>query len=238
MNRAAGRRSTPTRFALAAIVVACIACDTAVAQSRSLRGSIRGLSASVAIGYDRLSLDGPVEVEGRQYFGDDVTLSGGNVDIALSYGFGEYLAVFVEGSGSTVNAGRFDTGGAGHFDVGVRYYLPPEPALTRSYVFIARTGRALVIEDALVEDFGGPGTDAEDLEAVFGGAGLSWGVGLHNFIGPNLALDVRFLRTRGRFSNVKHEMTIDGERLDTDVSIDERARTTRISVGLAWYIRR
>ena len=225
---------------LAALVIAvCLLTQYRAAAQPVVAGSTRGLSGSLYIGYDRLHVDGPVAYGDVTYFDDDVRLSGGGLNVALAFGFGELVAVFAQASGSRINAGRFDEAGLGHFDIGLRLYAPLPTAAVKPYAVVARTGRALVIDDPLVVDFPESGSDAENVEAEFAGGGLSWGVGIHNFLRRDLALNVQLVRTRGDFSRFDQRMSIDGDESEVEAaSIDQRARTTRLNFGLAWFFLR
>jgi hypothetical protein len=225
------------RSALVATV--CLLTQSAAAAQPAGTGSTQGPSGSLSIGYDRLHIDGPVVHGDVTWFEDDVRLSGGGLNLELAFGFGELAAVFVRASGSRTNAERFDEAGLGHFDIGLRVYPPLPAGAIKPYAMVARTGRALIIDDPVVVDFPESGSNAEDVEAEFAGGGLSWGVGFHNFLRRDLALNVQLARTGGDFTRFDQRMSVDGDESEIEAaSINERARTTRLSFGLAWFFLR
>jgi hypothetical protein len=138
--------------------------------------------------------------------------SGAGLTLRLGYGFGDRLAVYAAGTGSSMEDGDYNMG---HFDLGLRYLL--STARLRPYAQGAISGRALVIPFL--------GTD---LEAR--GSGVTFGGGLEYSFGRTAALDVGLDYTVGKYT----EGRVSGEPWEDLGNESFSSNSARFNVGVVW----
>lgn len=150
--------------------------------------------------------------------------SGGGLTLQLGYGFTKNFALFLEGTGSSMQT-EGSSWGLGHFDIGARYHFANPSRSVVPFLEAAFTGRAGVEDDAiLIDDLGNPYTGNLEIS----GTGFTFGGGLLFFLNQSVALNTGLKWTMGEFSTVKFgNVSVDG--LEAD------ATSARLNLGLTWF---
>lgn len=203
-------RPTTTYLSLVLTLGTLLAGATAVqAQESTTRGFNVGLHFSGA------SLD--VEGDGDRH-------NAGGAGLILGYGFNRTIELFLQ-----LDAAEFDVDDAevegkwamGHADLGVRFHFANSLRTWVPYLQAAVGGRAVGVDDAIVE--GTPETDV----GFFGGA-FTLGGGIMFYFNQTLAADLQLAWSNGEFTEVRvNDVTVSG--------LEIEAQSTRFNVGISWW---
>jgi hypothetical protein len=201
-------RSTTTSFSLVLTLGTLLAGAMPVqAQESTTRGFNAGLHISGA------SLD----VEGDRH-------NAGGAGLILGYGFNRIIQLFVQ-----LDAAEFDVDDAevegqwamGHADLGLRFHFANSLRTWVPYLQAALSGRAVGVEDAVVE--GTPETDVG-----FFGSAFTFGGGIMFYFNQTLAADLQLAWSGGEFTEIEvNDVTVSG--------IEIEAQSTRFNVGISWW---
>jgi opacity protein-like surface antigen len=149
----------------------------------------------------------------------------GGGGIHVGYGVNRRLTIFVQADGARFNE---QSGGEvegdwtmGHFDVGVRFNFAN--SLRRWVPFLegAFGYRAVSVSDPVVNN-----NPVNELSIT--GGGLTLGGGVDFYFTESWALDLQLLWTGGEFTT----FTVDNVSVS---GLDFDARSTRLSLGVAWW---
>ncbi|MFN8573091.1 MAG: outer membrane beta-barrel protein [Gemmatimonadaceae bacterium] len=152
---------------------------------------------------------------------DSNTDSGAGAGLTLGYGFNKTWALFVNGSGASLDSDEIGSYTLGQGDVGVRVSFRSGPNQVVPYIVGALSGRTAKID--FIDDQG------DSHSADVNGTGLTLGAGLNVFFSPSVALDLHYLYTGGSYDEVKfNNITISG--------LDAKAQTGRFRIGVNWFV--
>lgn len=219
---------------LAGAVPGSLPVTTADAQNVWLRRSddaaTNGPAASLSIGYDRLSLEDGLAIDG-QPTGTRVIMTGGAIEVSVAYGMFGLFAVVVEASGASVNAPGFSSGSLGHLDAGLQIYPISTNSGVTPFLHAGYGTRALIVRD---DDF----SDDASRQFELTSSGVVVGLGALNYFRPSMALRIQVSRVGGAMSSLRTVIEQPGDDESDTVRIDRTARSTRVNVGLVWYFLR
>jgi hypothetical protein len=148
----------------------------------------------------------------------------GGAGLIVGYGINRTIEVFLQ-----LDAAEFDVDDTevqgkwamGHGDLGVRFHFANSLRTWVPYLQAALGGRAVGVEDAVVN--GQPATDVE----FFGGT-FSLGGGIMFYFNQTLAADLHLLWSGGEFTEIKvNDVTVGG--------LEIEAQSTRFNVGVSWW---
>jgi hypothetical protein len=148
----------------------------------------------------------------------------GGAGLIVGYGINRTIEVFLQ-----LDAAEFDVDDTevqgkwamGHGDLGVRFHFANSLRTWVPYLQAAIGGRAVGVEDAVVN--GQPATDVE----FFGGT-FSLGGGIMFYFNQTLAADLQLLWSGGEFTEIKvDDVTVGG--------LEIEAQSTRFNVGVSWW---
>ncbi len=148
----------------------------------------------------------------------------GGAGLYFGYGFNRTIQLFLQIDGAQFDVEDAEVEGQwemGHGDLGVRFHFANSLRSWVPYLQIALSGRAVGVEDAVVE--GTPET-----EVSFYGGALSLGGGIMFYFNETLAADLQFIGSGGRFTEVE----VDNVTIQ-DLEID--ATSARLNIGIAWW---
>jgi hypothetical protein len=148
----------------------------------------------------------------------------GGAGLFFGYGFNRTVQLFLQFDGAEFDVDDADIEGnweMGHGDLGVRFHFANSMRSWVPYLQVALSGRAVGVDDAVVE--GNPETDV----GFYGGA-LSVGGGIMFYFNETLAADLQLIWSGGRFTEVEVDnVTIEGLEID--------ATSTRFNIGIVWW---
>ena len=148
----------------------------------------------------------------------------GGAGLYFAYGFNRIIQLFLQ-----IDAAQFDVDDGevegqwemGHGDIGVRFHFANSLRSWVPYLQAALSGRAVGVDDAVVE--GTPETDV----SFYGGA-FSLGGGIMFYFNETFAADIQLIGSGGRFTEVQVDnVTIEGLEID--------ATSGRLNLGILWW---
>jgi Outer membrane protein beta-barrel domain len=153
--------------------------------------------------------------------------TGGGAGLGVGYGFNRSWTLFLDLDGAVVRGVSVpdvpDVSGdwtMGHADLGIRYYFASSLRRWIPWVEAALGGRAVAIEDVMV--------DGEEVDVALRGSTLSLGAGIGFYLTETLSLDFGARFTGGRFT----ERDV-GDTTIRDVDLE--AQSARWGFGLTWW---
>ena len=201
-----------TRSTIAATLAALALSAAPVAAQTPAASSTKGFFMGAHLNGSSVKVD-------EQGFEDEA--NGGGLGFQLGYGFTPQFALFIDLTAAQLE----DEVGFGHFDLGARYAFTSPTRRWVPSVEAAFTSRALMQDDAELEDENGE-TAIVDLELL--GSGFTLGFGLQYYATPSWAFGAGLKFTSGEFDSVKVDnITIDGFEID--------ATSTRFNLGVTWF---
>jgi len=151
---------------------------------------------------------------------DDESETGVGLLLQLGFGFNPQLALFLEGSGASMQSDG-ESWILSHGDLGLRYHFTAPGRLFVPFIDAAFTAWSGSQDNA---DLDGQLGDLE-----ISGTGFSFGGGFLYYFSSRVALNAQLKYTKGEFNKVRFEnVTVDG--LDIDAS------SGRFNVGLTWFL--
>lgn len=178
------------------------------AQESTTRGFNLGLHLSAA----------SLEVE------DGNRNNAGGLGLIFGYGLNRNFELFIQLDGAEFDVDDSQVTGQwtmGHVDLGVRYHFANSLRSWVPYLQAALSGRAVGVDNAVVQ--GNPETDVD----FFGGA-FTFGGGIMFYFNQTLAADLQLLWSGGQFTEVKVDnVTVSGLEID--------AQSSRLNLGISWW---
>jgi len=148
----------------------------------------------------------------------------GGAGLYFGYGFNRTVQLFLQIDGAEFDVENAEVEGQwemGHGDIGVRFHFANSLRSWVPYLQAALSGRAVGVEDAVVN--GTPETDV----GFYGGA-FSLGGGIMFYFNETFAADLQLIGTGGRFTEMKIDnVTIEGFEID--------ATSGRFNIGILWW---
>ena len=201
-----------TRSTIAATLAALALSASPIAAQAPAASSTKGFFIGAHLNGSSVTVDEPEFEE---------EANGGGLGIQLGYGFTPQFALFIDGTAAQLE----DEVAFGHFDLGVRYAFTSPTRRWVPSIEAAFTSRALMEDDAEIEDENGE-TVIVDLELL--GSGFTFGFGLQYYATPSWAIGAGLKFTGGEFDEVKVDnITIEGFEID--------ATSTRFNIGVTWF---
>lgn len=200
------RRFSAVSFTLSLLLA--ISMQSVGAQESTTRGFNLGIHLSAA----------SIEVD------NDRNGAGGG-GIWIGYGLNRRVQLFLQLDGAEFDVSDADVTGTwtmGHGDLGVRFHFANSLRSWVPYVQAAFSGRAVNVDNAMVE-----GSSETDV-SLTGGA-LSLGGGILFYFNESLAADLQVLWSGGEFTQVKvNNVTV-------DLTDPLEAQSSRFNIGLSWW---
>ena len=154
--------------------------------------------------------------------GDRNNAGGGG--LILGYGFNRSFELFLQLDGAEFDVEDAEVQGTwtmGHLDLGMRFHFANSLRTWVPYVQAALSGRAVSVEDAVVE--GTPETDVGFLGGAF-----SLGGGIMFYFNQTLAADLQLIWSGGEFTEIEvNNVTVSGFEIE--------AQSTRFNIGISWW---
>ena len=149
----------------------------------------------------------------------------GGGGIRVGYGINRIITVFAQFDGAQFDVSESDGIGGdwtmGHVDIGTRFHFANSLRSWVPYLQAAFTGRVVEISNAVVNS--SPAADVR-----FNGGAFTVGGGLMAYFTESFALDVQLSWSGGEFTEIDVGSISIG-------SLDIDARSSRLSVGVAWW---
>jgi hypothetical protein len=150
----------------------------------------------------------------------------GGGGIFVGYGFNPSFQLFLQLDGAEFDVDRTEVDGRwrmGHADLGLRYHFANALRHWVPYLQAALSGRAVSVEDAVLNQ-----VVQSDAVTLRGGA-LTLGGGLLVYLGETFALDLQLAFSGGDFTEVE------AGNVTVRLSDPYRANTARFNLGVSWW---
>jgi hypothetical protein len=148
----------------------------------------------------------------------------GGAGLYFGYGFNRTIQLFLQLDGAQFDVEDAEVEGQwemGHADLGLRFHFANSLRSWVPYLEAALSGRAVGVDDAVVE-----GTP--DHKVTFYGGAFSLGGGVMFYFNETLAADLQLLWSGGQFTEIEVDnVTVDGFEID--------ATSGRFNIGILWW---